>query len=89
MTCKEIAKLLSEQQDHKLPMSRRIMIRLHLAMCIFCRRLAKHLQFIHRLSEAVGDTATDSLIAVGDVVPAALSSEAKTRIKKTLTQRNI
>jgi hypothetical protein len=58
-------------------------------MCIFCRRLAKHLKFIHTLSEALGDTATDSLTGMGHVIPATLSPEAKTRIKKTLAQRNI
>jgi hypothetical protein len=86
MTCKKIAKLLSEQQDHGLPISKRIMIRVHLALCIFCRRLEHHLRIIHRLSEAAGDTERGSALDIGTVFPAVLSPEAKTRIKQTLAQ---
>ena len=86
MTCKEIAKLLSEQQDRGLPWSRRVMIRVHLAMCVFCRRLENHLRFIHNLSEAAGGTGAGSPLESEDVYPAALSPEAKARIKNTLAQ---
>ena len=86
MTCKEIAKLLSEQQDHGLPWSRRVMIRVHLAMCVFCRRLEGHLRFIHILSEVVGNTDVGSPLETEGIYPATLSPEAKTRIKNTLTQ---
>ena len=86
MRCKEIAKLLSEQRDHGLPWHRRVMIRVHLAMCVFCRRLEQHLALIHRLSEAAGDTSGGSPLEAGSVYTATLSQEAKSRIKQTIAQ---
>ncbi|UCH85485.1 MAG: zf-HC2 domain-containing protein [Candidatus Latescibacterota bacterium] len=86
MRCKEIAKLLSEQRDHGLPWYRRVMIRVHLAMCVFCRRLEKHLAFIHRLSEAAGDTADGAPLETGSVYADTLSQEARSRIKKAIAQ---
>ena len=84
MTCKEIAKLLSEQRDHGLPWYRRVMIRVHLGMCVFCRRLEKHLQLIHSLSEAAGKTGADAPFEKESTYAAALSPEAKNRIKNAL-----
>lgn len=86
MTCKKIAKLLSEAQDRELPTSKRIMIAIHLKLCVFCRRLEHHLGLIHTLSEAVGDTEPGSPLDTGSVFPAALSPEAKSRIKQALAQ---
>lgn len=84
MTCKRIAKLLSEQQDHPLSFWRRLAIRVHLSWCVFCRRLASQLEFLHGLSLAVG-----SFVEI-DGAPAfdpGLSPEAKTRIKNDLDRR--
>ena len=85
MTCKRIAKLLSERQDHELSFGRRLAIRLHLTWCMFCRRLDRQLDFIHGLSRAIGTSAE-----IGDdrAFEATLSAEAKTRIKKTLARKN-
>jgi hypothetical protein len=85
MTCKRIAKLLSEQQDHELPFSRRLAIRIHLALCVFCRRLAKHLVMIHSFSQAVGDA---SAVAETGALDAALPPDAKARIKNLLASGN-
>jgi predicted anti-sigma-YlaC factor YlaD len=82
MTCKRIARLLSEQLDHELPLSRRIAIRLHLSWCIFCRRLAKHLVMMHQLCRAVGET---SAAETQVVVESSLSPEARERMKKLLS----
>lgn len=85
MTCKRIAKLLSERQDHELRFSRRLAVRLHLSWCMFCRRLARQLDFIHGLSQAIGNSAE-----IGDdrAFEETLSADAKTRIKKTLARKN-
>lgn len=80
MTCKRIAKLLSEQLDRELPLSRRIAIRIHLSWCVFCRRLARHLVLIHGVCEKAGE-AGDSILA-----DAALSPESKERMKKMLAR---
>lgn len=81
MTCKRIAKLLSEQQDHELPFSRRIAIRIHLTWCIFCRRLASHLVLIRGFSRAAGDA---SAVAEATALDAVLPPDAKARIKRLL-----
>ena len=85
MTCKRIAKLLSERQDHELSFSRRLAIRVHLTWCVFCRRLAKHLVIMRGLSKAVGEA---SAVVETGVLDAALTPDAKDRLKKLLASRN-
>jgi len=85
MTCKRIAKLLSELQDRDLPFSRRLAIRLHLSWCVFCRRLARHLEVLRQVSRGIGQAAvTDDLVALD----ATLSPDAKDRMKRTLADKN-
>jgi hypothetical protein len=84
MTCKRIAKLLSEQQDHPLSFWRRLAIRLHLTWCVFCRRLASQLEFIHGLSEAIGNPAE---VDDGSVFDATLPAETKNRIRGIISRR--
>jgi uncharacterized membrane protein len=83
MTCKRIAKLLSEQQEHPLSFWRRAAIRIHLSWCVFCRRLASQLEFIHGVSRAIGS----SIETDAPAFDAVLSPEAKTRIKQDLARR--
>lgn len=85
MTCKRIAKLLSEQQDHPLSFWRRAAIRIHLTWCVFCRRLARQLEFIHGLSGAIGSSIELDRTSAFE---AGLSPEARARIKKDLSGRN-
>lgn len=85
MTCKRIAKLLSEQQDHELPFSRRLAIKLHLSWCIFCRRLAKHLVDIHAFSRAAGEA---SAVAELGMLETTLPPPTKDRIKKLIAAKN-
>lgn len=84
MTCKRIAKLLSERQDRELPFSRRLAIRLHLSWCIFCRRLAKHLETVREISRMIGEA---SMVEDRLALDATLSPDAKHRIKKILAQK--
>ena len=49
MSCKQISMLISQSLDTPLPLTRRMGIRLHLMMCIFCRRYNRHLHLIHSL----------------------------------------
>ena len=84
MTCKRIAKLLSEQQDHPLSFWRRTAIRAHLFLCVFCRRLASQFEFMHGLSQTIGSSIE---IDGATAFDADLSPEAKTRIKNDLARR--
>jgi hypothetical protein len=88
MTCKQIAKLISEGRERELSLTRRLMIRVHLAMCIFCRRLQNQLEFIHGLSQAVGEGMDGSLLDDGGVFEATLPNDARTRIKKILAHKS-
>jgi hypothetical protein len=85
VTCKRIAKLLSEQQDHPLPFSRRLAIKVHLSWCVFCRRLARQIEFIHGLSRAI---ASSLEIEGTSAFDAGLSPEAKARMKKDLDRKD-
>lgn len=45
-SCKEISQLVSASMDCKLPLRKRLSIRLHLLMCSLCRRYEKQLQLL-------------------------------------------
>jgi hypothetical protein len=86
MTCKRIAKLLSERQDHELTFWRRVAIHVHLSWCVFCRRLARHLEDIHTFSSAAGDPSAVAKIGMLDT---SLPPLAKDRIKKLIASKNL
>ena len=48
LRCKDIAKLLSDSLEKKLPWRQRVEIRLHLMICYVCRRYWKQLRFLHK-----------------------------------------
>jgi hypothetical protein len=84
MTCKRIARLLSDQREHELSFPHRQALRLHLLWCVFCRRLARQLDMIDSLSQTLG-----AVPGVGDdpAFEVTLSPSAKSRLKKILTER--
>ncbi len=86
MTCEKIAKLLLGQQDHELPLYTRFMIRIHLVLCVDCRRLERHLWLIRKVSETAGDTRSGSPLETESLFPAVLPPEAKALIKQALAQ---
>ncbi|MGV8990376.1 MAG: zf-HC2 domain-containing protein [Thiobacillus sp.] len=47
-TCKETTELASRAMDECLPLSDRVMMRLHLAVCNNCARFAQQLQEMRR-----------------------------------------
>lgn len=47
-TCKETTELASRAMDEALPLSERMALRLHLAMCKNCARFAQQLQEMRR-----------------------------------------
>ncbi len=85
MTCKRIAKLLSEKQDHELSFSRRLVVCIHLSFCVFCRRLARQLALMHGLCKAIAEPADESPL---QHLEGALSHDAKARMERILSQKN-
>ncbi len=76
--CKEVSQRVSESMDRRLPFYPRMMIRMHGAMCRFCRRYARQIQCLR-------DIARDPrLQEAGLDESASLSLEACERIKATL-----
>jgi len=48
LTCKEAARLISERLDRDLPLAQRTALRLHLAVCEACTRVAAQYAFLRR-----------------------------------------
>ncbi|MDH5763842.1 MAG: zf-HC2 domain-containing protein [Nitrospinota bacterium] len=82
VTCEDTTPLISELMDHNLPLGKRLRLRIHLGMCGVCKIYEKQLEVIRALSQKLG----------GDDAPtqkdAALSDQAKIKIKETLKQSN-
>ncbi len=80
LSCKETARLISDGLDRKLPLRRRIALRLHLAMCSGCRAYKTQIESLHRLFSR---RAKRELSRV-DFDSQSLSAEARERIKSSL-----
>jgi hypothetical protein len=84
MTCRGIALLLSERQDHGLSLPGLFAIRIHLALCVFCRRIEHQLDIIRQLSRRIGCAGDSSPLEDRQIMDAELSPDAKARMKKAL-----
>ncbi len=82
VTCRDTTPLISEMMDHTLPLGKRLRVRFHLAICDVCGFYKKQLETVRALAHKLG----------GEDAPtpkeAALSEQAKARIKSTLNNRN-
>ncbi len=80
LTCRESAKLISDELDRKLPLWLRLGLRVHLMMCSACRAYRQQLGALNKLiSERFrGDRPADT------ADPQSLSNAARQRIKAAL-----
>jgi hypothetical protein len=46
LSCKETARLLSQEQDRNLAFGERVALRVHLAMCKGCRNVGRQFRFL-------------------------------------------
>src|SRR4030067_30317 len=46
LSCKAVTQLISESMDRSLPLGKRIGVRIHLLMCLFCARYERQLLLI-------------------------------------------
>lgn len=76
-SCKQAARLQSEQMDRKLSLLERIGLRAHLFLCKWCRRYGEQLNFLRSAAHQCEDHNTPE-------APATLSPEARERIKQRL-----
>jgi hypothetical protein len=78
-TCRAMMPLMSESLERRLTVRERMVLRLHLAVCIWCEWYLEKLHELRSLSRARGE--------VRDAEPArstTLSTEARERIKRRL-----
>lgn len=79
-SCKDISALLSQGMDQRLPLRKRLSIRLHVSMCSLCRRYEKQLHLLREGTHHYADPAENK-------VEKSLSPEAVERLKARLERR--
>lgn len=82
-TCRDMSHLLSDGMDRTLPLHTRLRMRLHLQICVLCRRYRQQLSLI-RSALRKGDT---HLHEDNRTDAPGLSPEAKARIQRALDSR--
>lgn len=73
--CRDVSRKVSQGMDAPLPFHQHVAVRMHLAMCRYCRRFQRQLKMLRKLSRQNEASTTGE----------SLSPEAKKRIKKTLS----
>lgn len=72
-TCAEMSRLTSRAFEQPLPLKMRIRMRLHFAICAWCRRYFEQLNFLHRSAPRLSRR-------VEELPGAGMSAEMKRRI---------
>ena len=78
LTCEDTSPLISEMMDHRVSFSKRLQIKIHLAMCAVCRYYKQQLAVIRNLSRNLGRE--DFPLNTNETLP----SESKEKIKKLI-----
>lgn len=79
-TCEDISRLVSTGMDQNLAFGDRMKVRLHLAMCRWCRRFEAQLRLLRQVAHDVAND-TDRPTAV------TLSPAAKSRLQSAMAKR--
>lgn len=85
LSCKEIARLVSQSLDQKLPFRQRLELRVHLMMCSLCSRFRGQILF---LREAGRRFAAEGY-RVGVPATVQLSPDARERIRRALEREGL
>jgi len=54
MSCEDVYPLISESQDHTLPFSSRMRLKIHITICGLCQIYKKQLAVICRVAKVIG-----------------------------------
>jgi hypothetical protein len=76
-SCRDIAALISQGMDEAHPLRKRLSIRLHVAMCSWCRRYERQLRLLREGARRYAD-------AEQNQAGPCLSPEAKERLRAVL-----
>lgn len=77
-SCKDVSELISLAIDSRLPLRKRLSIRLHVSMCGFCRRYEKQLHLLRRGFTCYADPEQNK-------AEKSLSPEARARLEKAMS----
>jgi hypothetical protein len=55
LSCKETSRLLSQGEDRALGFGERVALRVHLAICVGCRRAGAQLKFLRRAMQRLSE----------------------------------
>ena len=80
ISCREFARIVSEEQDRKLPMTVRLKMGLHLLLCRACARYKHQLGILRRLAHIVAPGFDDD--EFGEELK--LSEEARREIRERI-----
>ncbi len=80
--CKEVTRLMSESLDRDLSGPERLKLRMHFLMCVLCRRFARQVRFVRDALRRPPDRLEGQDLPH----PLGLSTEARDRIKRSLTR---
>ncbi|MDP2430578.1 MAG: zf-HC2 domain-containing protein [Pseudomonadota bacterium] len=85
LTCKDASHLISESQERPLGIWERWGLRLHLWMCVSCRRFVRQMALMRQALRMLGQRAEAD--AQDDGNSADFPPEARERIRKALAER--
>jgi hypothetical protein len=83
-TCKQTVKVISESMERRLSLRERIIVKLHLCVCLWCVWYLEHLELMRNTIQA---KATQEPNLDSSALPP-LSAEARERMKLRLSQPN-
>jgi hypothetical protein len=79
-TCKQVARGLAEKHYDDLPKWKRIGLKVHVALCVICRRYHKDVMLMQDCARALSEREQEGSCQL----PASLADDAKARMKKQL-----
>lgn len=81
LTCREASHLVSQNQDRPLSFNERLGLRIHLWMCVNCRRFERQIGLMRRLLRQSARSAEN------EDTETQLSAEARARIRQAMAER--
>ncbi|UCE19647.1 MAG: zf-HC2 domain-containing protein [Gemmatimonadota bacterium] len=82
LTCEQVAQLISESLDRKLPLRKRLAVRTHYLFCKACPQFEKQVRFMRDALRQF----QDRVESVESFFATPLSSEIRERMKQALSQ---
>ena len=79
LNCRQVTRLVSQSMDTRLRWYQWLGMRIHLLYCVWCRRYASQIRFLHKASNRLG--------AEPEEIPKhTLSAEAKEKMRARLQE---